>query len=135
MKAGYLEFNVDKKRYNFVKGAMGVQFTQGVILSPLLSNLVLHELDVFISQLIKRRLRESEGVKPNLPNKEYRALTNLIHRTKRELMMEKSVKGLKYFDIGMKRRKRTLIRERGRIRSTIPNPEYIKMDYVRYADD
>jgi retron-type reverse transcriptase len=133
VKAGYLEFNVNKKRHNFVKGAMGVP--QGGILSPLLSNLVLHELDVFVSQLIKSRLIENGTAKPNIPNKKYRNLTNSLSRTKLKLLEEKRKKGLKYFDIGMKRRKRALIRERGRCSSSIPNPRYIKMDYVRYADD
>lgn len=54
-----------KKKYNFVKGELGVQFkfTQGGIVSPLLSNLVLHELDQFVSNLIEENRKSNEKKK------------------------------------------------------------------------
>jgi len=61
VKAGYVEFN-NKKR-TFFPSDIGVP--QGGIISPLLSNLVLHELDVYMEQLIKEREELSLGEPPN----------------------------------------------------------------------
>lgn len=131
MKAGHLEFNTNKKCYNFVKGHKGVPG----ILSPLLSNLMLHELDKYIMQLIKERASENKDAKPSLRNGVYGSLSYSISCTQRKLMNVKDDLGLKHFDLGMKKEKRRLIRKRCKVGSTIPNPNYIKMDYVRYADD
>jgi retron-type reverse transcriptase len=133
VKAGHLEFNTNKRRHNFVKGSKGVP--QGGVLSPLLSNLMLHELDKYITQLKEERNRENKEAKPSLRNGEYGHLTYTISRTQRKLMEEKSELGLRHFDLGMKKKKRILIRKRCKVGSTVPNPNYIKMDYVRYADD
>lgn len=53
VKAGYLEWEVKTKRFNFVTGKLGVP--QGGIISPLLSNVVLHELDLFIHKLMEEQ--------------------------------------------------------------------------------
>jgi len=64
VKAGYIEY--DNKKRKFVASEVGVP--QGGILSPLLSNLVLHELDVYIRDISKERELASEGEPPTLNN-------------------------------------------------------------------
>lgn len=62
---------------------MGVP--QGGIISPLLSNLVLHELDVYISSLIKEREKANEGIPMEVENTAYFVLSNLLSKKKRKL--------------------------------------------------
>lgn len=55
---------------------MGVP--QGGIVSPLLSNLVLHELDLFILNIIRKKAAEMVDVNPYRPNPGYSSLTSKI---------------------------------------------------------
>jgi len=55
---------------------MGVP--QGGIVSPLLSNLVLHELDLFILDIIKKKAEQMAGVEPYGPNPRYSSKTHKI---------------------------------------------------------
>lgn len=76
MKAGYVEWNTR----DFVKTEAGVP--QGGIVSPLLSNLVLHELDLFIN---KRKEKIEEGIKGEPTSKRnpvYYKLSGQITRLK-----------------------------------------------------
>jgi retron-type reverse transcriptase len=61
VKAGYIEWDSHRES-KVTTNEMGVP--QGVIISPLLSNLVLHELDSYMEQLIKNREEESKNEKP-----------------------------------------------------------------------
>jgi retron-type reverse transcriptase len=86
VKAGYMERLVQKNRYNFVKGVLGVP--QGGIISPLLSNLVLHELDKYVSGLIKANRTENKGKKNNSINPEYLSLSAKL-KMKRKSSIER----------------------------------------------
>jgi group II intron reverse transcriptase/maturase len=133
VKAGYMERLVQKKKYNFVKGEMGVP--QGGILSPLLSNLVLHELDKFVRRLIKeRKLRYGEEKKDAI-NPVYRALTAKMKAKRTSSMRKMKKEGHLHFTQPERREWRTLLKQRLKVRRATPNPMYSKIDYVRYADD
>jgi retron-type reverse transcriptase len=57
---------------------------QGGIVSPILSNLLLNELDKFVDNLIKSF--EAENLKkPYLPNPKYHAISMKIYRLKKKL--------------------------------------------------
>ena len=58
VKAGYIEW--DNKQRKFVESNTGVP--QGGIISPLLSNLILHEFDVHMEKLIAHREKVNQGV-------------------------------------------------------------------------
>lgn len=121
VNAGYIEW--DKKKRTFVSTDKGVP--QGGIISPLLSNLVLHELDKYIEELVYRREQENLGKKLYITNPKYHALTMKIYRLRKKKTLstseQKILRGL-----GVERRK---------LKSIIPNPKVIRLKYVRYADD
>jgi group II intron reverse transcriptase/maturase len=133
VRAGYMERLVNERKYNFVKGTLGVP--QGGIISPLLSNLVLHELDLYITNLMEERNAKNEGVKPHLTNPAYSRLTKRLERKKERLILKSKEKDRPHLSIPEKMEKRRIIKERLRVPTTFPNPNFIYFDYVRYADD
>jgi retron-type reverse transcriptase len=81
VKAGYLAWDPIKKTRNFVLDDVGVP--QGGILSPLLSNVILHELDSFVGDLITKQNKVVENISPSIPDKEYNRLSRQISKTKK----------------------------------------------------
>jgi len=69
-----VEFS-DKKR-TYIAADVGVP--QGGIVSPLLSNLVLHELDLYVEKLKLSKESASLGHSPSIPNPLYKAATYRI---------------------------------------------------------
>jgi group II intron reverse transcriptase/maturase len=123
VKAGYIEWG--KKEKKITPTSMGVP--QGGIISPLLSNLVLHELDQWIEN---RRIAEAERCKdisPKRSNPAYNKITKVISKIKREDLNKEKTRGNKIL--------RKLCKERLKLPRTIPNPTYSRIEYVRYADD
>jgi retron-type reverse transcriptase len=102
---------------------------QGGILSPLLSNLVLHELDVYMEKLIKEKEEKRKNLRPSFSNPTYQKLTSQISKLKRK----KS--GDHHKDRNLRLELKKLVKERRKIKSTKPNPEYVRFEYARYADD
>ena len=116
VKAGYVEFN-DKKQ-TYIAPDMGVP--QGGILSPLLSNVVLHELDRYMET---RRLKfeaDSNGQPPKVLNPEYYRISRLIQKCRKANARPELEAALKL---------------RNRVSSKIANPLGTRITYVRYADD
>ena len=83
VKAGYVEFE-PKKKPKFYQTLMGVP--QGGIISPLLSNLVLHELDKFIKKLqLENSKKKTKGWNPTMATLSMPDWTGeSIHWTKEE---------------------------------------------------
>lgn len=131
VRAGYMEKHLNRSRFSFIKGTMGVP--QGGIISPLLSNLVLHELDQYMQKLIEDN--KNKEVPANLINPAYTRLTRKLTEENKKLINKKVKAGLKHLSPSDKKEKRSLIHKRLRIPGLIPNPQYSKFDYVRYADD
>lgn len=129
VKAGYIEFSAGKKR--FVASDIGVP--QGGILSPLLSNLFLHELDLFMEEVVGKAEKENQGLPKTLPNPEYRKISRRIY------LLDRRKKTLKSLGLHLSRAERLerldLITKRRRTKTTLPNPDAFRLEYVRYADD
>lgn len=128
VKAGYVDWEKDRKA--IVYSDTGTP--QGSIISPILSNLILHELDLFVNGIIKELKEESKDAKPYLKNPEYHKYTMRINRMKKRMnafrtgSVEHNVAKSKYTDA---------IKQRRKIKSLLINPNAAKIKYVRYADD
>jgi len=110
LKAGYLE----DWRYNQTYSGT----PQGGVISPLLANIFLNEMDAFVEQELIPKW--NKGVERR-PNPEYVSLANKMYRAK--------VKG----DAG---KHHSLVKQIRALPSVDPNdPEYRRLRYVRYADD
>jgi len=116
VKAGYVEF--DKKKRTFITSDVGVP--QGGIISPLLSNLVLHELDLYMEKLAKERAKLSLGQRPRIRNPAYSKLSYAIK------VSRKNKDRAAYA---------TAHKLRRHLRFELPNPLHSCIKYVRYADD
>ena len=64
---------------------------QGGIISPLLSNLVLHEFDVYMRKLISQKLDESSGIRKEITNRMYNRLSYRIQKLRKELKSSDSI--------------------------------------------
>jgi group II intron reverse transcriptase/maturase len=112
LKAGYLD--IDRVLKNSLAGT-----PQGGIISPILSNVYLHELDEYIEQLRE----EYERGEQRKPNPEYRSIV------RRRIRLAKEGKA------GTKEYK-ALTKEMRKLPSADPNDEgLVRLKYVRYADD
>lgn len=128
VKAGYVEW--DNNRKKFIATDFGVP--QGSIISPILSNLILNELDSFIEEiqgdLIKTCGKEKTSIRNpthyKLASKNYRIKKKIIQRSQQS----QDAKELREeFQRNLKRLRK--------MKTTIPNPKMNRIKYVRYADD
>ena len=90
---------------------------QGSVLSPLLANIVLNELDVFLEDIC---IPENTKGKRRKSNPEYNALSNIRYYTKSASQKEKDLALKKMLTIP---------------RMDTNDPEYRRSMYIRYADD
>lgn len=110
LQAGYME------EWEYHKTYSGTP--QGGVLSPLLSNIVLHELDVYIEDVLK--LHYSRGKKRH-PNPEYQRVTRQIRKARQQEDTE---------------RVHNLVQQRRQLpRGDSHDPNYRRLKYIRYADD
>lgn len=99
---------------------LGVGTPQGSILSPLLCNIFLHELDTFVESLqTKYRI----GAKRRR-NKEYQSLANKV-----KWMKKRGTDGTE------RDKFLTMVKQMVKIPSVTHDETYIRIHYVRYADD
>ena len=116
LNAGYVlngELKKHGSKAKVVKSNVGTP--QGIILSPLFSNIVLHELDQFIEEVLKKKYSVGKKRKVNI---EYRKLRYKIKR-----------------ETDQKKRKK-LINECLKIPSKdFQDANFKRLYYLRYADD
>jgi len=111
LRAGYLEF---RERQDSLIGT-----PQGGIVSPILANVYLHELDVKMEQL----QQEYESGEKRRGNPEYRSITYRIRKLYKE-----------HGELTPEAKR--LMQQRREIPSTDPeDPNFIRLKYIRYADD
>jgi len=105
---------LDKGNKEIIKRNVGVP--QGSVISPILANIVLHELDKHIEEIIKGKFEKGNQ---RGRNKEYQELTNYLRGN---------------FD-KIEERKKAL--KKSRLLSSRDNndPNFRRLLYVRYADD
>lgn len=105
------------------------------ILSPLLSNVVLHELDLFVTDLINKQNERLRGVPTGATNKEYGKSTYQISKYRAAIKKAKedgvSPPSVKVLSKSLKK----IVKKRLKTPRIIESPSYIRFDYVRYADD
>lgn len=118
LKAGYLEFGILK---NTIVGT-----PQGSIVSPILANIYLHEFDEFVEKIAKEY---SKGDKKTI-NPEYRSVSKKMHYRKKKL---ETIDGSDRDDL-IKEIKE-LNNELMNIPSSINDSSFIRIKYIRYADD
>lgn len=107
LKAGYVEMGKLSEKAD-------IGTPQGSVLSPLLCNVYMHELDKFVSSLVQKHSKGSKRVQ----NKAYSALLYKLYKAS---------------DITEKRMIRANLRK---IPAGDPfDPNFIRVHYVRYADD
>lgn len=110
LKAGYLEHGL---HYDTHSGT-----PQGGIVSPLLSNIVLHELDDYVTQTLIPQFKQG---KSRRQTKEYNTMNARRYHAEKQGNIEKAkqvrkqLRHLRYSDD--------------------MDPNYRRLDYVRYADD
>jgi group II intron reverse transcriptase/maturase len=91
---------------------------QGGVLSPLLSNIYLHKLDTYIEDLL---IPQHTSGKFRVQNPEYKGLMRKIDRARQ---------------LGDTTLERQLVQQRRKIpRGMTNDPNYRRLQYVRYADD
>jgi len=112
LKAGYLEGYIPK---NSVSGT-----PQGSIVSPILANIFLHELDVFVTGLVAK-YSKGEGKRINPA---YTAIVKMRAKIKKG-KVELPLKERRQLEVTMRRTPSLMHND----------PGYIRVKYVRYADD
>nr|QDA21774.1 hypothetical protein [Proschkinia sp. SZCZR1824] len=117
LSAGYI-LNEDLKKFGRKRAQVhksNAGTPQGIALSPLFSNIVLHELDVFLEDELKRKFTKGKKRKPNLV---YRRLDYQVKREKD------------------RKKKRKLVNQRLKVHSKdMYDPNFLRLYYVRYVDD
>lgn len=129
VKAGYIQFKGKTKEEHHPDEGV----PQGGILSPLLSNLYLHELDLKMEEIIRKYDEESHGEEERIANKKYSNISKkmcTINKTNKKRKAE----GL--FPTTEDRRLiLSLRKKRFKLPSILPNGAVTRIKYVRYADD
>jgi len=112
LNAGYLDLNGERK-----DSLVGTP--QGGIISPILANIYLHELDVFVEKL---RIELEKG-EQKARNSEYRAMAT----RRAKLAREGKTKTAEFRELGKSMRSIPSV--------DVNDPNFIRVRYVRYADD
>ena len=111
---------------DFIYGKTYSGIPQGGVLSPLLANIYLNELDQYIKKVLSDRYNKLDQ-RPK--SKEYENLNQTILRRTRKYKKEKSPELLEEI--------KALKKQRSKLKSkmNIEDCDYRRLSYVRYADD
>lgn len=120
VRAGYVEFKSGKK----IDATIGTP--QGSIVSPVLANIYLHQLDLYMEKKQKKSLVSGKTSKSFKP---YKKLHSRIHTLYKKIKRNKSLPNAED-----KLELQQIIKKRSQTPSTIQAEGY-RIYYVRYADD
>lgn len=121
----------NKKKYIFAPSEVGVP--QGGIISPILSNLMLNELDKYITRYMEQLNEQGKGKKKYLMNPAYMKAGRDIKRIEKKLL--KVRKGSPEFR-SLKREMKMAIYRQRKLNSTVHITNCTPaIKYIRYADD
>lgn len=124
LKAGYMEDWVFERTYSGTP--------QGGVVSPLLANIYLHELDSYMQSL---RVNFDQGRKRR-PFATYAALQNRVHRLRREVERLRAISADQGQINAVMAQIDALNKERRKMPSVDPmDPNFKRLRYCRYADD
>lgn len=124
LKAGYME------GWNYHRTYSGTP--QGGIVSPILANIYLHELDTFVEGLISTFTNGSNRKR----NPEMQRLAYKIHKLRKQVDQIIDNPNRKEEVLNKKREIETLLEEKRQIPSQLmDDPNFKRMYYIRYADD
>lgn len=123
VRADYINLASGKREY----GITGVP--QGGTLSPILSNIYLHELDMFMAERIASQ--EGNGIPVSIDNPEYRKIHVLISNKRQTIKRTSNVEKAQT----LLKEVKALEVERAKKPSKMTNPQTFQIWYVRYADD
>jgi nicotine oxidoreductase len=131
VKAGYIE---EKKRINSLIG-----IPQGGVLSPLFSNIYLHEFDKFMENIIKEYTNISNGRSISTYNKEYIKQRQIYYKLKENYetsLIINQINNNQELNIKIQELKKDMIKARKKM-LTIPAKfkTGFRVYYIRYADD
>lgn len=123
LKAGYME---DWRFHETFSGT-----PQGGVVSPILANIYLHELDVFMS---KTKAEFNRGSR-RAPNREYKRISGAIEKLMKRIDAYKADGDNLSVDKSMRELAELYRRRKGLSSSDPWDANYRRLVYVRYADD
>lgn len=133
VKAGYVEWNSKDKSITISETGV----PQGSIVSPILSNIILHEFDIFMDKHRIDLEEKNHKILPSIANPEYKKIESRVNHRLNRLKTLKSKSPRDWATIRkVSKELKFHISDRRKHKSRIPNPKFsYAIKYTRYADD
>lgn len=123
LKAGYMK---DWKFHDTFSGT-----PQGGVVSPILANIYLHELDEYVARVKAEFNRGNRRA----PNREYKRISGTVERLMKRIDAYKTDGDMSKVEEGKRQLAELTLRRKGLSSSDPLDANYRRLVYVRYADD